>query len=193
MIKTGIFSGSFNPIHIGHLALANWLCEMGELDEVWFLVTPQSPLKKKADLLDDHFRLHLVEKAIGSYTKFKACDIEFSLPRPLYTINTLAALTKQYPEHQFQLIIGADNWHIIDRWKDSEKLLTTYPVLVYPRMNYPITIPAAYPLVKNADAPLIEISSTFIREGIRQNKDLRFFLPQAIFEDIQTIKNSLNR
>lgn len=191
MNKTGIFSGSFNPIHIGHLALANWLCEFGGLDEVWFLVTPQNPLKRKADLLDDHFRLHLVEKAIRSYRKFKVCDIEFSLPSPLYTINTLAALTKEYPEKQFSLIIGADNWHNIEKWKEWEKLLTTYPVLIYPRLNFPIETPVSYPLVRPVEAPVIEVSSSFIRESILAKKDIRFFLPEALAEDIATIKKQL--
>lgn len=188
MNKTGIFSGSFNPVHIGHLALANWLCEFEELDEVWFLVTPQNPLKKKTDLLDDHFRLQLVEKAIGSYKKFKVCDIEFHLPTPLYTINTLAALTKHYPERQFSLIIGADNWNNIEKWKEWEKLLATYPVLIYPRLNFPIEIPPSYSLVQQVKAPVIEISSSFIRESIMKGKDVRFFLPEALYQDIEAIK-----
>ncbi|MCC8155564.1 MAG: nicotinate-nucleotide adenylyltransferase [Tannerellaceae bacterium] len=182
MIKTGIFSGSFNPIHIGHLALANWLCEYEELDEVWFVVTPQNPLKEKNDLLDNNKRLIMVKAAIDGYPHFKASDFEFHLPVPSYTIDTLQALEKAYPDHQFQLIIGADNWNLIKRWKDYRKLLTTYPVLVYPRLNYKINIPEQYPLVKKVNAPIIEISSTFIRESVGAGKDIRFFLPEPVRE-----------
>ncbi|MDD4514515.1 nicotinate (nicotinamide) nucleotide adenylyltransferase [Massilibacteroides sp.] len=191
MTKTGILSGSFNPIHIGHLALANWICEYGGMDEVWFLVTPQNPLKDKKGLIDDHLRLTLVQKAIGSYPKFKVSDIEFSLPQPSYTIDTLAALTKRFPQNMFHLIMGADNWNIIDKWKDADKLLTTYPVLVYPRIGYSINIPLSYPLTQKIDAPIIEISSTFIRESLKLNKDVRFFIPDNIHGYLEAIQKQL--
>lgn len=177
MKKTGIFSGSFNPIHIGHLALANWLCEFEGLDEVWFLVTPHNPLKKKEDLMDDGQRLELVRAAIGDYPKFKASDFEFHLPRPSYTVNTLQALSETYPDHQFHFIMGADNWQNIWKWKDSETLLSKYPILVYPRLGYEVIIPGQYPNIKCVNAPIMEISSSFIRESIKEGKDLRFFLP----------------
>lgn len=180
MIKTGIFSGSFNPIHIGHLALANWLCEYEELDEVWFVVTPQNPLKKQEDLMDDHLRLVMVEAAIQGYAKFKISSIEYNLPKPSYTIDTLEALEKKYPDHSFHLIIGADNWHLISRWKEYQKILTNYPVWIYPRAGYEVVIPADYPFVRQVYAPLMEISSTFIRTSFQQGKDVRFFLPEAI-------------
>ncbi|MGL5273329.1 MAG: nicotinate-nicotinamide nucleotide adenylyltransferase, partial [Phocaeicola sp.] len=119
-IKTALFGGSFNPIHIGHLALANYLCEWGYVNELWFLVSPQNPLKANVnDLWDDHFRLKLVEAAIANYPKFKACDIEFQLPRPSYTIHTLRALSQQYPNHEFTLVIGADNWQLFPRWYEA--------------------------------------------------------------------------
>ncbi|MCD8194118.1 MAG: nicotinate-nucleotide adenylyltransferase [Tannerellaceae bacterium] len=180
MKKTGIFSGSFNPIHIGHLALANWICEYEELDEIWFLVTPQSPLKSKNELLDDKLRLKLVKTAIGDYPKFKASDFEFSLPQPTYTVTTLAELTKTYPENKFYFIMGADNWNLIERWKDYKKILSSYPILIYPRLGYTINIPATYPDIRKVNAPIIEISSTFIREACQEGKDVRFFLPESI-------------
>lgn len=179
-IRTGIFSGSFNPIHIGHLALANWLCEFAELDELWFVVTPLNPLKSRGELMDDVTRLRLVEAAVAGYPKFRASDIEFSLPRPSYSIDTLRALEGKYPDRQFCFIMGADNWASVHHWKEGEELIRRYPIIVYPRKGYDIHIPSDLPSVSKADAPLMEVSSTFIRESIKAGKDVRFFLPEAI-------------
>jgi len=180
MKKVGIFSGSFNPIHIGHLALANWICAFEEPDEVWFLITPQNPLKESSILMDNRLRLEMVEAAIDGDPRLKASDFEFNLPRPTYTIHTLRALEKNYPDYQFYFILGADNWVNINLWKESNAILSNYPILIYPRPGYPVHIPAENKHIKLMDAPLFEISSTFIRESFQQGKDVRFFLPEKI-------------
>jgi nicotinate-nucleotide adenylyltransferase len=179
-LKTGIYSGSFNPIHIGHLALANWLCEFGGMDEIWFLVTPHNPLKKRDELIDDNLRYQMVKAAVGDYSKFKASDFEFNLPKPTYTITTLRLLQQTYPDRDFHLIIGADNWASIEQWKDYQALLSEFPILIYPRKGFDIRIPEHYSHIRQVDAPLIEISSTFIRQALNTGKDVRFFIPEAI-------------
>ena len=179
-IRTGIFGGSFNPIHIGHLALANYLCEYGEVDEVWFLVSPQNPFKQQQNLLDDQSRLRLVEASVAGYAHFHASDFEFSLPKPSYTVHTLEKLTEAYPERDFYLIIGADNWTAFDRWKSPEIILANHHLLVYPRRGYEINKGTLPEHVKAVDTPLLEVSSTFIRQCLKEGKDIRYFLhPEA--------------
>lgn len=185
-IKTGLFGGSFNPIHTGHLALANYLCEYGGLEEVWFLVTPQNPFKQNETLLDDHLRLKMVEAAVAGYPRFRASDFEFQLPRPSYTIHTLDKLAECYPDREFHLIIGADNWQAFDRWRSPVEIIRRHHILVYPRQGYPLEDTASLPPhVRVVQTPLIEISSTFIRKGIREGKDLRYFLHPEVFRIIQ--------
>jgi nicotinate-nucleotide adenylyltransferase len=180
MKKTGIFSGSFNPVHIGHLALANWLCEYEDLDEIWFLVTPQSPLKTQTQLIDYHLRYEMVERAIGNYPLFRISDFERTLPQPSYTADTLREIQKACPDRLFHFIMGADNWALIDRWKDYEYIIRNHPILIYPRLGYEIVIPPGFPNVRKAEAPIIEVSSAFIRQALREGKDIRFFLPESI-------------
>lgn len=183
--KVGIFGGSFNPIHIGHLALANYLCEFGGLDAVWFLVSPQNPLKQHDDLLDDASRLELARLAIQGYDKFYVSDFEFGLPRPSYTVHTLRALKETYPENEFHLIIGSDNWKVFNLWCEPQQIIAENKLLVYPRPGFAVDakdLPAQVRLVK---APLLDVSSTFIRESMRKGKDIRFFLPEAVYERIK--------
>jgi nicotinate-nucleotide adenylyltransferase len=182
-MKIGIFPGSFNPVHIGHLALANYIVEYGEYDELWFLITPQSPMKGKSELLAQELRLSLLEKSISDYPKFKTCTIEWEMPQPTYTINTLQKLRVLYPENTFELIIGSDNWETFHRWKDYQLILKNFKTLIYPRLGTG-RIFINHPNVRMIKgAPKMEISSTFIRRAIRQGKDVRFYLPAGVYED----------
>lgn len=172
----GLFTGSFNPIHIGHLALANYLREYEGLDEVWFMVSPHNPLKSNSELMDGSLRLHMVKQAIAGYPHFHASDFEFHLPQPSYTIRTLNSLRQAYPEHDFHLVIGSDNWALFPKWRDAKQILAHYPILIYPRLSHPIdeaTLPAG---VRLSHAPIINVSSTFIRQALGEGRDVRFFL-----------------
>ncbi len=184
-MNIGIFSGSFNPIHIGHLALANYLCEYGGLDEVWFMVTPHNPLKEESGLMDDKLRLKLVQLAIEGYSKFRASDFEFHLPRPSYTVHTLDALKQTYPQHTFHLVIGSDNWVLFPRWYESERILAENHILVYPRPGYPVETASLPQNVRMVSSPVFEISSTFIRQAMEEGKDVRYFLHPAVYAELQ--------
>lgn len=181
----GIYSGSFNPIHIGHLALANYLCEFEGLDQLWFLVSPRNPFKQGQELMPDVFRLELVQLAIDGYPKFRASDFEFHLPRPSYTIHTLDKLKAAYPQHVFCLIIGSDNWLSFPRWHQSERLLSENPIIIYPRPGYPVDEAALPSNVRLVASPVFEVSSTFIRQALSEGKDVRFFLPPGVGERIK--------
>ncbi len=183
-MNVGIFSGSFNPVHIGHLALANYLCEYEGLDELWFMVTPHNPLKEEEALMDDSLRLKLVKLAVAGYPKFRASDFEFHLPRPSYTVRTLDELKRAYPEHTFYLIIGSDNWALFPRWYESERILAENRILVYPRPGYPVDAELLPQNVKLANSPVFEISSTFIRRAMEEGKDVRYFLHPAVHEEL---------
>lgn len=187
--RTGLFGGSFNPVHIGHLALANYLCEYGGLDEVWFLVSPRNPLKQETDLWDDALRLELVRIATADYPRFRASDVEFHLPRPSYTIHALRTLQAEYPNREFSLIIGADNWGLFPRWHQADEILSRHKVVIYPRHGCPLPPTTDLPtgVYVATEAPLMEISSTFIRRALREGRDVRYFLHPAVFARLKKI------
>jgi nicotinate-nucleotide adenylyltransferase len=184
-MKTGLFFGSFNPIHIGHLILASYMAEFAGLKQVWFVVSPHNPLKQKKTLLNDYQRLEMVKLAIEGNAKFKAIDIEFKLPQPNYTIDTLTHLKEKYPKKNFVLIIGEDNLNNFNKWKNYEALLEQYELYVYPRKDLQTKSPLAmHPKVKMIDAPVVEISSSFIREAIKLKKDVQYMLPEKVSRHI---------
>ncbi len=181
MKKIGIYSGSFNPIHHGHVMLANYLVEFSDLDALWFVVTPQNPLKKKDDLLDDDERLKMVQLAVGDDPRFCVSDIEMHLPTPSYTINTLTKLSEQYPDCQFVFICGMDSLQNLRRWREYQKILDNYEILVFPREGYDGGELLDCPSVTVLKTPVLEISSSFIRQCIKEGRDVRHFMPEKAF------------
>ncbi|MDD2247723.1 MAG: nicotinate (nicotinamide) nucleotide adenylyltransferase [Proteiniphilum sp.] len=190
--EIGIFSGSFNPIHAGHLILANYIREFTYIDEVWFVVSPHNPLKEVADLLDDDIRLEMTQKALDKFSHLVVSDVEFHMPRPSYTIDTLTKLTDIHRDKNFTLIIGGDNWTKFDKWKDYERIIDQYRILIYPRLGERINIPDKFhKSVHEVNAPIMELSSTFIRNSIREGKNMRAFVPSVVYDFIE--KNGLYR
>ena len=183
----GLYFGTFNPVHIGHLAIANYLIENSNLNQIWMVVTPHNPHKKKSTLLDDYQRLNMVHLATEDYLKIKASNVEFNLPQPNYTVNTLAHLTEKYPDNEFTLIMGEDNLKSLHKWKNYQVLLDDYHIIVYPRISKG-SIPADllnHESVTRIDAPIMEISSTMIRNGINEGKDLRYFMHHKVHEYVE--------
>lgn len=183
-MKIGLYFGTFNPIHVGHLTIANHLVEHSDLDQVWFVVTPLSPFKKKSSLLDNHQRLEMVYRATKDYTKLRPSDIEFGLNQPNYTIDTLTYLFEKFPEYEFALIMGEDNLKSFHKWKNYELILENHNIFVYPRVsNGKIdTQFNNHPKIIKVDAPIMQLSSTFIRNEIKTGKNIRPMLPQHVWE-----------
>ncbi|MGX1928272.1 nicotinate (nicotinamide) nucleotide adenylyltransferase [Flagellimonas sp. 2504JD4-2] len=185
MKQVGLYFGTFNPIHIGHLAIANHMVEFSDLDEVWFIITPQSPFKTKQSLLDNHHRYQMVFEAVQDYPKLKPSRIEFDLPQPNYTINTLLHLEEEYGgEHQFALIMGEDNLKSFHKWKNYEVILENYSIYVYPRVSDG-KVERRFqdnPKINKVDAPIMEISSTFIRKKHGEGKNIRPLLPESVWK-----------
>ena len=182
--KIGLYFGTFNPIHVGHLIIANHLVENSDLDEIWLVVTPHNPHKKKKTLLEDHHRLAMVSIALEVYPKLKASNIEFDLPQPNYTTNTLAHLEEKYPEKLFSLIMGEDNLKSLHKWKNYEVILERYSIYVYPRISEGTveTQFDGHPKITKVDAPIMELSSTFIRHGIQSGANIRPMLPHDVWK-----------
>ncbi|MBB3124391.1 nicotinate-nucleotide adenylyltransferase [Mesoflavibacter sabulilitoris] len=182
-MKIGLYFGSFNPIHIGHLIIANQLVENSDLDQIWFVVTPHNPFKKKSTLLDNYQRLEMVYLATKDYDTLKESDIEFNLPQPNYTVNTLVHLTEKYPKHDFALIMGEDNLKSFHKWKNYQTILEYHSIYVYPRISEGKidTQFNNHPKITRVDAPIIEISSTMVRKAIKEGKNVKPLLPENVW------------
>jgi nicotinate-nucleotide adenylyltransferase len=185
-MKIGLYFGTFNPIHVGHMIIANHMAEHSDLDQIWMVVTPHNPLKQKNTLLNDYQRLHMVTLATEDYPKIKPSDIEFKLPQPNYTVNTLAHLIEKYPQHEFSLIMGEDNLKSFHKWKNYEYILQHHDIYVYPRISESKDAETSSALnhtrIHKIDAPIVEISSTFIRENIKNKKNVAALLPHKVWD-----------
>lgn len=186
----GLMGGSFNPVHNGHLMLASYICQHYGLSEVWLVLSPLNPLKSNpGELVSDTSRLDMLRMAVEPVSFLKACDVELSMPRPSYTVDTLELLSASYPDVEFRLIIGADNWAVFDRWKDYETILDRFGVMVYPRRGSEVTAGGSDSRVTLIDAPMYDISSSFVRLMIAQGLDVNFFVPAKVYKYIK--ENSL--
>ncbi|MDR0814203.1 MAG: nicotinate-nucleotide adenylyltransferase [Bacteroidales bacterium] len=183
-MHVGLFFGSFNPIHIGHLAIANYMLEFSDMEQIWFVVSPHNPFKTKTSLLPEADRLHLVNLAIDGHPRYKASSIEFKMPKPSYTIDTLVRLSEKYPQHCFSLIMGADNLNVFHKWKNCDAIVAGYHRYIYPRPDSAgqTTQPENATVV---NAPLMDISSSFIRASIAQGKELPFFMPEKVYQYVK--------
>jgi len=182
MKRTGLFFGSFNPIHIGHLIIANYMATQTDLEEVWLVVSPQNPLKPKSSLANDYDRLYLARIAVEDNPLLRVSQVEFNLPKPSFTIDTLIYLREKYPDREFALIMGGDNLRTLPKWKNYEILLRDYSIRVYRRTGAATGDLAAHPNVKIYEAPLLDLSATYIRNCIKEGRSIRYLVPEPVFE-----------
>lgn len=180
----GLYFGSFNPIHTGHLIIANHVLNETDMEKIWFVVSPQNPFKTSNSLLNEFHRLHLVRLALEEDQRMKAVDIEFHLPRPSYTVNTLTYLKEKYPEHNFSIIMGSDGFQNIKKWKNHETITSNHTIIIYKRDGYDI-VNNTNADIKILDAPLLQISATHIRELVKEKKSIRYLVPEKVWEDIE--------
>jgi len=183
-MRIGLYFGSFNPVHVGHLIIANHIANSTDLQQVWFVVSPQNPFKPSAGLLNEYQRLHLIRLAIEGTNALRASSVEFKLPKPSYTVDTLAYLKEQYPTHEFSIIMGSDGFQNLDKWKNAGVIINNYPIYIYKRPGFDIGKDFGAKLTL-LDAPLLEISSTRIRELIKQRKSIRFLVPDVVQQEIE--------
>ncbi len=179
-MQIGLFFGSFNPIHIGHLIIANTMAESDWIDQVWFVVSPQNPFKKSSNLAHEHDRLEMVRLAIDENPKFNVTDIEFRMPKPSFTIDTLAYLTEKFPQHRFKLILGEDNLVHFHKWKNYEAILEHHELLIYPRPKVTGQTKISTSYYKIVEAPMIDISATFIRDSLQNGRSIRYLVPGSV-------------
>jgi nicotinate-nucleotide adenylyltransferase len=183
-MKIGLYFGSFNPIHTGHLIIASHILNETELEKIWFVVSPQNPFKETAGLMNEYDRFHLVQKAVENDPRLKAVDIEFLLPRPSYTVQTLAYLKEKYPDPDFYIIMGSDGFQNLGKWKNAEVIIENYPIIIYKRPGFPI-VNNCRAHIMEMNAPLLEISSTHIRELVKAGKSIKYLVPSIVEEEIQ--------
>ncbi len=183
-MNIGLYFGSFNPVHTGHLIIASHIVNNYPLNEVWFVISPHNPFKKEYSLLNEHHRLYLVQQAIEGETKLRASSVEFNLPKPSYTINTLAYLKEKYPSYTFSIIMGSDSFSNLERWKNGDIIARDHPIIIYKRPGFEINNPLNA-TITIADAPLLDISSTHIRKSVKEGRSIRYLVPDAVKEEIE--------